>query len=307
VVAGKVANDRSRFAETTYVTRSRAFGIAAAIFYIFLWASAYVPSKIGVLDSSPMWFLVIRFGVSGAIALVVALALGARFPRDRAGWIALIVLGILSNAAYLGLTYEALRHLASGLGAIVASTNPIVLAIVAPYFLREPLTRMKVVGMLLGFGGVIWIVHARLGTGSANISDVALAFMGVVASIAGTIIFKRYLAGIDLRAATAVQLLAAGVFLLPFALIGEGAPHVTWTTRIIVSFLYLSIIISIGATALWLWLLKEGDASRVTSFFFLTPIFGLLISFVFLHEAISVQDIFGLAAIALGITLVQRS
>src|SRR6185312_5672092 len=60
------------------VTRSRAFGIAAAIFYILLWASAYVPSKIGVLDSSPMWFLVTRFAVSGTIALGIALALGAR-------------------------------------------------------------------------------------------------------------------------------------------------------------------------------------------------------------------------------------
>jgi len=289
------------------VTRSRAFGIAAAIFYILLWASAYVPSKIGVLDSSPMWFLVARFAVSGSIALGIALALGARLPRERREWLALASLGILTNAAYLGLTYEALRHLAAGLGAIVASTNPIVLAIVAPFFLREPLTRLKVAGMVLGFGGVVWIMHARTGTGSANLSDVALAFCGVLASIAGTIVFKRYCTGIDLRIATAIQLLAAGLFLLPLALIGEGAPHVIWTTRIVISFLYLSIIISIGASVLWLWLLKHGDASRVTSFYFLTPIFGLLISYIFLHEAISVLDLGGLAAIAAGIYLVQRS
>src|ERR1700684_443129 len=99
----------------------RAVGVAAALFYILLWASAYVPSKIGVLGSSPLWFLVIRFALSGLLALGIARALGA--------------------AVSLALTYEALRHLASGIGAIVASTNPLVLALAAPWLLAEPLTR----------------------------------------------------------------------------------------------------------------------------------------------------------------------
>jgi len=71
----------------------RALGIAAALLFVFLWASAFVPSKIGVLDSSPLWFLVIRFIVSGAVALAAALALGARLPRGRGEWTTVIVLG----------------------------------------------------------------------------------------------------------------------------------------------------------------------------------------------------------------------
>jgi len=289
------------------VSRSRALGIAAAIFYIFLWASAYVPSKIGVLDSSPLWFLVVRFAVAGGIVLAAALALGARLPRTGAQWGVLIALGVLSNGIYLGLTYEAFRHLASGIGAIIASTNPLVLAIVAPFVLREALTPVKTGGLLLGFGGVVWIMLARTGTGSANATDVLLAFGGVLSSVAGTIVFKRWGTTFDLRITTAVGLLAAGLLLLPFALLTEGMSHVLWSPRIIVSFWYLVVVVSIGASLLWFWLLKHGEASRVSAFFFLTPVFGLLLGYFFLHEAIGMRDLGGLVAIAAGLFLVQRS
>src|ERR1700694_5095837 len=146
--------------------RPGALGIAAALFYIFLWASAYVPSKIGVLDSSPLWFLVVRFAAAGGVTFAIARRLGATLPRSPHEWAAVLALGVLSNALYLGLTYEALRHLASGVGAIVASMNPLVLAIVAPAVLGERLTPLKIAGLLLGFGGVVGVMVARTGSGN---------------------------------------------------------------------------------------------------------------------------------------------
>jgi drug/metabolite transporter (DMT)-like permease len=285
---------------------SESVGLAGALLYVFLWASAYVPSKIGVLDSSPLWFLVVRFATAGTLALAVAFRLGAGLPHRPRDWAALIALGLLGNALYLGLTYEALRHLASGVGAIVASMNPLVLAIVAPYLLNERLTRLKIIGLLLGFGGVVGVMLARTGSGSANPADVLLAFSGVVASVASTVLFKKQCGGLDLRMTTALQLLAAAGALLPFALLSEGPPHVVWSVRVVAAFAYLVVVISVGASLLWFWLLKRGEASRVSAFYFLTPIFGLLIAYVLLGERVGPRDIGGLVAIALGIFLVQR-
>lgn len=285
----------------------RSLGVAAALFYVFLWASAYVPSKIGVIDSSPLWFLVVRFAASGLLALTIALALGARLPRTPRQWAAVFVLGILNNAIYLGCTYEALRHLASGLGAIVASTNPLALALVAPFVLGEPLTRGKLAGMALGFAGVIAIVLVRAGTGSAEPGDVGLAFLGVLGSVAGTIVFKKWCGDLDLRAVTALQLLAASIVVLPFALATEGTPHAQWTPQFVASFCYVVLVMSVGASLLWFWLLARGEASRVSAYYFLTPVFGLAISALLLHEPVGVRDAGGLAAIALGIALVQRA
>ena len=285
----------------------RALGVAAALFYIFLWASAYVPSKLGVLYSSPLWFLVVRFAAAGTVALALALAAGAKLPRDLRSWAAVFALGVLTNAVYLGCTYEALRHLASGIGAIVASTNPLVLALVAPWLLREPLTVRKIAGLLLGFAGVLAIVWVRSGTGTAAPHDVGLAMLGVLGSVAGTIVYKKWCTGLDLRSVTALQLLAAGLVILPLAPLLEGPPHAIWSWQLVVSFLYVVGVMSFGASLLWFWLLTHGEASRVTAYYFLTPAFGLALSALLLHEPVGVHDVGGLAAIALGITLVQRA
>lgn len=282
-------------------------GTAAALFYVFLWASAFVPSKVGVLGSSPLWFLVVRFAVAGCIGLGLALALGARLPRTPRQWAAVFVFGVLGNAIYLGCTYEALRHLAAGVAAIVSSTNPLALAIVAPWFLREPLTPVKIAGLLLGFGGVVAIMIARLGTGTAAPHDIALAFAGVLGSVASTIVFKRWCGDLDLRAVSGLQLLAAGVVLLPLALLFEGTPHATFTWQFVLSFWYVVLVMSVGATLLWFWMLTHGEASRVTAFLFLTPVFGLALSALLLHEPTGPRDLVGLAAIAAGIALVQRA
>jgi drug/metabolite transporter (DMT)-like permease len=288
-------------------SRSELLGVAAALLYILLWASAYVPSKIGVLDSSPMWFLCVRFAAAGALTFALALRLGATLPRNAREWTAVAALGICGNALYLGCTYEALRHLASGVGAIVASMNPLVLAIVAPYVLGERLTRLQIGGLLLGFGGVVAVMIARTGSGSANPPDVLLAFCGVIASVASTLVFKRFCGGLDLRVTTSLQLLSASAVLLPCALIFEGLPHVVWSARIVASFVYLVLAISVGASLLWFWLLKRGEASRVSAFYFLTPIFGLFIAYLLLGEQVGPRDLGGLGAIALGIFLVQRA
>jgi len=282
-------------------------GVSAALAYVFLWASAYVPSKIAALDSSPLWFLVVRFAVSGAIVLAIARGAGAALPRRRGDWVAVFALGVLGNAMYLGCTYIALRHLASGVGAIVASLNPLVLAVVAPWLLGERLAPLKAAGLLLGFGGVLAIVIVRTGSGTAEPADVGLAFVGVIASVASTIVFKRYCAQRDVRSTTALQLLCASLVLVPFAIGLEGAPHVHWTARLIVSFFYVVAVMSVGASLLWFWLLERGEASRVSAFYFLTPAFGLGIAFLFLGEPVGLRDLGGLAAIALGIFLVQRA
>lgn len=279
---------------------------AAAIFFVFLWGSAFVPSKIGVLASSPLWFLVVRFAVSGALALAIALLAGAPWPRGRRAWTLVLLLGVLANAMYLGLTYEALRHLAAGVGAVVTSTNPLVLALAAPVFLREPLTRWKAAGLLLGFAGVVAVMFERSGTGTAQPRDVALVMLAVLASAASTIVFKKFLVEMDVRMTTALQLCAASVVLLPLAILLEGAPHATWGMPIVVSFVYLVAVMSVGGSLLWFWLLEQGEASRVSAYYFLSPVFGLLIAS-FFGEALSVRDLGGLAAIAAGIAIVQRS
>ena len=282
-------------------------GVAIAISFIFLWASAYVPSKIASTESDPYAFLVVRFGTAGIIMAAIACFSRQAFPRTLRAWLAAAALGVLGNALYLGLTYTALRHLSSGMGAIVASTNPLVLALVAPRLLGERLTPLKGLGLALGFGGVIAIVYARTGTGGAAPTDVLTAFLGVCASVASTLLYKRASTTESPLAINAIQLIAAGLVLVPVALLSPHVPHPGLTPELIASFSYLVLVLSVGASLIWFWLLTHGEASRVSAFYYLTPAFGLAIAAVLLHESVGVHDLVGLAAIAGGIALVQRA
>jgi drug/metabolite transporter (DMT)-like permease len=286
--------------------RTRFGGTAVAVGYIFLWASAFVPSKIASTESTPLWFLVARFATAGTIMFAIARAAGLKLPATRAAWISICGVGVLANAAYLGLTYTALHRLSSGMGAIIASTNPLVLALAAPYFLREPLTLRKAGGLLLGFGGVVLMMLARAGTQSALPADVGLAMIGVICVVGSTIVFKRKPLGEHLYIVNAIQLLAGAAALVPVAAVIDGMPHATLGFPLIASFAYLVVMLSIGASVMWFWLLTHGEASRVSAFYYLTPVFGLAISALILGERVGPRDIAGLAAIALGIVLVQR-
>lgn len=281
-------------------------GTALAILYVFLWSSAFVPSRVLAMLGQPLWVLAVRFAIAGVIQVCLALVLAKSWPRSRASWLSLAAFGLLANAGYLSLTYEALRHLSAGMGAIIASTNPLVLALVAPALLGEALTTRKVVGLVFGFSGVLMSMASRAGSPSARPVDVAMAFVAVLALVASTIVFKRLRLNEDLVAANAIQLGSSAIALLPLAWLIEGRPHLPLTAPLVWSLTYLILLLSIGASFVWFWLLRHGEASRVSAFYFLTPIFGLGLAALLLHERVTWVDAVALAAVALGITLVQR-
>ena len=254
----------------------------------------------------PLWVLAVRFIAAGIIQISLTFALARPWPRSRSSLMSLAAYGLLANAGYLSLTYEALRHLSAGMGAIISSTNPLVLAMVAPALLGEALTPRKVLGLLFGFSGVVMSMASRAGSQSARPVDVAMAFAGVLAMVAATIVFKRLRIQEDLVAANAIQLGTSAVFLVPLALAIEGHPHLPLTPPLFWSLGYLVLLLSIGASFLWFWLLRHGEASRVSAFYFLSPIFGLGLGALLLHEQVTWVDALGLAAVALGITLVQK-
>jgi drug/metabolite transporter (DMT)-like permease len=281
-------------------------GTLAAILYIFLWASAFVPSRVVSTSAPPLWILAVRFSLAGGLLLLGALAAGIALPRTRRQWVDLLLLGLCGNTLYLGLTYLALRHLSSGMGAIIASTNPLLLALVAPRLLGEPLTPRKLAGMVLGFSGVLIAMYTRAGGQTARPGDVLLALGGVVASIASTLVYKRMRERPHALMVNALQLSAAGLFCVPAALVIHGTPAVHFTGLVLLALAWLVLVMSIGASLLWFWLLRHGDASRVSAWYFLTPVFGLLLGALILGEHLAPLDAAGLSVIAVGLLLVTR-
>ncbi len=289
-------------------TRPSLFVTTVALFYILLWSSAFIATKIGVTHSPPFTLLSTRFLVAGL--LMAALAWIRKLPRPQ-GWSAwgrLALFGLLNSALYLGCNYVALRYLSAGMGSIIAATNPLLLTLVAPFALKERLTGLRVLGLLLGFGGVLFVMGARLHEQGQldTLGGMLLSFIGVICLVGATIFYKRYPPHEHPFVVNAVQLSAAGLALALPALVFEHPEKIRIDAPLAWSFLYLVLVISIGASLLWFWLLKRGDASVVSSYYFLTPIAGLALAALLLGEPFGLRDALGLVAVAAGIALINR-
>ncbi|HEY5002635.1 MAG TPA: DMT family transporter [Ktedonobacteraceae bacterium] len=279
-----------------------------ALFYILLWSSAFIATKIGVTHSPPLTLLSVRF-LSAAL-LMGLLAWGKKLPLPH-GWSAwgrLALFGLLNSALYLGFNYEALRYLSAGMASIISATNPLLLTLVAPFVLHERLTIWRVLGLVLGFGGVLFVMSARLNAGGHldTAGGMLVSFLGVVGLVCATLFYKRYPPREHAFVVNAVQLGAAGLVLLLPAVLIEHPEHVRIDAPLAWSFLYLVFVISIGASLLWFWLLKRGEASSVSAYYFLTPIAGLALAALLLGEPFGVRDVLGLVAVAAGIALINR-
>jgi drug/metabolite transporter (DMT)-like permease len=282
------------------------YATAGAVLYVLLWASAFVPSRVIATRAPPLWLLSVRFLCAGALLLVIARVARWRWPENARGWGVAAAYGLLAHATTLALSYEALRHLSSGMGAIIASTNPLLLAAIAPFLLHERLSARKALGLALGFLGVLIAMHARAGSSTARPLDVLISGGSVLAHVLASILFKRVRTGAHPLVLNAISLVTAGLAMLLCAGLFEGAPHVALTPQVVVSFVYLVAALSIGATLLWFWLLSHGEASRVSAFYFLTPLFGVAIGAVLLGERVFALDGVGLLVVVAGITLVTR-
>ena len=139
---------------------SRAY-VPLALVFSFLWASAFLAVKVALRSSPPLFLMGSRFLLAAAILLGVALVRGRSLPSGPGPWGRLAVLGLLNYALYLGITAEALRHLSAGMGAVLASTIPLLLGVAGFLFLGERLNRARVAGLAIAFSSVVVMMYSR--------------------------------------------------------------------------------------------------------------------------------------------------
>jgi drug/metabolite transporter (DMT)-like permease len=277
-----------------------------ALLFSTLWASAFMVVKLGLKSSPPLFLMGCRFLFAGSILLGFAKFRGYRFPDSLKDWTRLGLLGLLNNAAYLGLSAIALRHLSGGMGAVLASTNPLMLALVSPLFLRERLRPLQVLGFLVAFISVVGVMYGRIGADD-RLSSMLLALLANGLMVVGTVLFKRWEPKQPLVVITGVQLLVASIVLLVPSLIIEPVGAVKWDTNFLIAISYLAIGVSCGAMLIWFYLLRAGGASRASTFLFLNPVLGIFLAALLLGEPLRGKDFVGGFGVALGIYLAQKS
>ena len=275
--------------------------------FCLLWSSAFSVAKLALIDCPPLLLLTARFLIAAVVMLGAAAITGASWRKlARRDLIALAGLGIANNALYLGLNYLGMRGISSGLSALIVSTNPVLTALLATLVLDERMTWRKAAGLLLGVGGVAFIVQGRLAGGMDSPVGILFTIGALVSMVGGTILFKRLAPNGGLWIGNGVQNLAGGLVLVPFAFTLESLGDVTPRWRLIVTLGYSALFVSVVGYLLWFYLLTSCGATAASAYHFLMPPFGMLFGWLLLGEHVASADLIGIFPVALGIYLVTR-
>ena len=287
--------------------RSNWLPFQIALFCV-VWSLSFAVAKVALADCPPLLLLMVRFLLAGVVMLGLAALKPGEMALTRRDLFAFAVIGIANNAMYLGFGYVGLRTVSAGLGTLVVSANPVLTAVLAAMFLSERLTLQKVIGLVLGVGGVGFIVAHRLSTGSGQDSATGLifTFCALLSIVAGTILYKKLAPQGGMLIGNAVQNVAGGLMLIPFAFSFESVAEIVPSWKLLAALGYLTVLGSIVGYLLWQHLIRVMGATAASSYHFLMPPLGVLFGWLLIGEHVSLADVLGIVPVALGIYLVTR-
>ena len=248
----------------------------------------------------------IRFGISAALAIGIALALGQRPRFSPREWRALVIFGLCQNALYLGLNWVGMQTVEASAASIIASMMPLLVALFGRLFLGDRLRPLAVLGLAAGLFGVALIMGVRL-TKGLDPHGALLCVAAVVALTVATLAVRGAGGGRNVLMAVGVQMGVGAVALLLPALVMEHGRPIAWSGPLGAAFLYTILAPGIGATFIWFQLVKRIGAVRAATFHFLSPPFGVAIAAALLGEHFGASDVIGSAIVAAGILMVQLS
>lgn len=278
-----------------------------ALPFCLLWTSAFPATKLVLADGQPLSLLGLRFVIAGGLLTGWALWRGDRLPFSPRLWLHLAVFALANPTLYLGLSWMGMVKVSSGLTTILISLNPVIVALMAALLLGERLTPAKALGLLLGMGGVVIVVQARLGgSGGEDPMGVVLVGLALLALAGSTLLWKAWPLTVPPVLGAGLQLLLSGLYFLPVAALTETPSALTLTPALLGGMLWIIGPVSIGAYLLWFRMLDRTTASAASAWHFLNPPLGLAMSALILGETIQTTDLLGAIPIALGIALVSR-
>ncbi len=280
--------------------------ILMGVSFSFIWSSAFTSAKIIVTAASPLMVLSLRFLISGLLGIALARMLGQKIQLNKGEWTVVVIIGISQNALYLAFNFIAMQWIEAGLAAIIASLLPLVVAGVCWFFLGEKTGFIGMLGLTVGFGGVLVIMLDKLSGSSASLG-MTLCLIGVAALAAATLYVGRMMSSNkNVLMIVGLQMLVGSIALFPFSLIFETW-SIEWSTSFLLAFLYTILFPGLLGTLIWFFLVRRIGPVKAATFHFLTPFFGVLVAAIILSEPLSLRDGIGVTIIMAGILLVQLS
>ncbi|ADM71077.1 putative cystine transporter YijE [Paenibacillus polymyxa E681] len=271
---------------------------------VVLWGISWPIYKVALEFTPPLLFAGLRTLLGGLLLGVILVPRWNRI-RWKENWRVYAISGIFNVVLFYGLQTVGLMYVPSGLFSVLVYLQPVLVGIFAWMWLGEAMSRLKVIGLVIGFLGVAAVSVGGF-SGHVAVVGVIIAIITAVSWALGTVYVKKVNQRVDSLWLVAFQCTLGGIVLTGAGTVTESWSDIVWNVPYVSGLIFGTVL---GISLSWLLyftLVNSGDASKVASYTFLVPVISVFVSSLVLGEAITAFLLIGLILIGLSIYLVNR-
>jgi drug/metabolite transporter (DMT)-like permease len=281
--------------------------VATMLFLTMAWGVNAVAGKIAVEGLDPMFLSFMRAILAGGAVIYWCRRKGIRiFERDGSLWSGLLV-GLLFGLEF-ALIYKGLDLTSASRANLMVNTMPLFTLLGSHYLLGERASVLKIIGTVLSFFGVVVVLFDKLSMPSSTaVYGDLLCIAGGFAWAATAIAIRTTKVGTLAPEKTLLyQLLGAALVSAPYLYYSpELVRHMDWL--VFGSLMFQSFFVVAFTYVIWFWLMTRYPLTGLSAFTFLSPVFGVLFSWLLLGEPLTKGLTSGLALIVAGLILVNST
>jgi len=273
-----------------------------------MWGTSYAFIKLGIETLSTFTLIASRLGIGLLLLLVVVRLAREPLPRRPRTYAHLAVMAVVNIVIPFTLITFAEQSVESALAAVLNGAVPLVTIVVAALFLHdEPITVNRLVGLVVGYGGVIILVSrglTGLGGDDALVGEIALLGSTVSYGV-GAVYARRNIRGLRPMIPALFQVLFAFLIVAVLALTFERPLDVRWNADAVVAIVWLGLLSSGLAYLVFFRLLSRVGATRTSLVAYLLPVVGIVSGALMFGEQVDARILFGTALVIGGVALVN--
>jgi drug/metabolite transporter (DMT)-like permease len=282
--------------------------VLSLIAFVLIWSTGFIVARLVAPHANLQLYLLARFALTAAVMGGAALAYSVPWPRGK-DLLAHLGTGVMMQGIYLCASYWSIAHgMTAGIMALLGALQPLFTALFLVLIARAHLGAQTWLGLLVGFSGVACVLAPKIvatGPGSLTILSTLAALLSVVAITAGALL-QKWLPRVDLRPAAAVQN-AGGALVAAAMVVAFGA--MPWDNTAILwgALVWAVLVPSVIGTTMLMWMMRHGEATKVTALLLLVPPLAAVQGYLFFGETLTWIQVGGFALALVGVLLTRAA
>lgn len=283
------------------------FDYALLALLALIWASAFFNIKIATYSFGPITIAFLRVFFGAIPVMLLCYYKNIKIEAFSKDWYWFALIGFINLVAPFFLIAYGIKSVQSNLAAILMSTTPLSSTILGHFYLKnEKFNFIKTFGILIGFSGILYLFSDKLLIDENNFISALLILLGSTCYVIGGVLTLQ-ISKKKNENVTGSILIWAVIILIPLVSLIEQPWNITPRLDSVVSVIYLGLVSTGIAWLLRFRILVKNGLIFQSQVSYLIPIFGTILSYIFLKEIITIKVLISLIAVIVGIYFVKRA